>query len=141
MPSMQASLAPQIHQQGCCNLITNYAWSSAELSGPSTPLKKLDMWMRFASRHCYLKGCSYVSAYSWQMHAPALRLGPCHQLLNPSLSSDTRGLASQAQENLRVQSISTWAMACIGPYSQAVRLGDLLLTSGVLGRVLSTLSV
>lgn len=38
-------------------------------------------------------------------------------------------------ERLRVQSISTWAMACIGPYSQALRVGKLLFTAGVLGLV------
>jgi len=42
-------------------------------------------------------------------------------------------------ESLRVQSISTWAMACIGPYSQATRVGDLLFTSGVLGLVPHTM--
>mmetsp|Transcript_33307 Transcript_33307/g.106158 ORF Transcript_33307/g.106158 Transcript_33307/m.106158 type:complete len:722 (-) Transcript_33307:49-2214(-) len=38
-------------------------------------------------------------------------------------------------ERLRVQSFSTWAMACIGPYSQAARVGAGLLTAGVLGLV------
>eukprot|EP00928_Gymnodinium_smaydae_P020181 TRINITY_DN17803_c0_g1_i1.p1 TRINITY_DN17803_c0_g1~~TRINITY_DN17803_c0_g1_i1.p1 ORF type:complete len:707 (-),score=117.13 TRINITY_DN17803_c0_g1_i1:60-2180(-) len=38
-------------------------------------------------------------------------------------------------ENLRVQSISTWAMACIGPYSQAYWVDKLLLSSGVIGLV------
>lgn len=38
-------------------------------------------------------------------------------------------------QRLRVQSISTWAMACVGPYSQAVRRGPLLHTAGVLGLV------
>lgn len=38
--------------------------------------------------------------------------------------------------SLRVQSISTWAMACIGPYSQAKWVGQrLLLSAGVLGLV------
>ncbi|CAK9056934.1 unnamed protein product [Durusdinium trenchii] len=43
---------------------------------------------------------------------------------------------ASARDALRVQSISTWAMACIGPYSQAQRLApDLLCSSGVLGLV------
>mmetsp|Transcript_51592 Transcript_51592/g.109629 ORF Transcript_51592/g.109629 Transcript_51592/m.109629 type:complete len:727 (-) Transcript_51592:63-2243(-) len=36
-------------------------------------------------------------------------------------------------ERLRVQSISTWAMACIGPYSQAALVNGNLMTAGVLG--------
>jgi len=38
-------------------------------------------------------------------------------------------------EFLRVQSISTWAMACIGPYSQALRIEQCLLSAGMLGLV------
>lgn len=40
-----------------------------------------------------------------------------------------------SRDALRVQSISTWAMACIGPYSQAQRVAGRLLSSGVLGLV------
>lgn len=36
---------------------------------------------------------------------------------------------------LHVQSISTWAMACIGPYAQSVTAGSTCLTSGVLGLI------
>jgi diphthine-ammonia ligase len=36
---------------------------------------------------------------------------------------------------LYVQSISTWAMACIGPYSQSVYNKDICMTSGVLGLI------
>ncbi|CAE8639978.1 unnamed protein product [Polarella glacialis] len=49
-------------------------------------------------------------------------------MLGPSASASTGG-------SIRVQSISTWAMASIGPYSQARRSGELLLSSGVLGLV------
>lgn len=45
---------------------------------------------------------------------------------------------SDGRSGLRVQSISTWAMASIGPYSQARRNGcdgGLLVSSGVLGLV------
>lgn len=41
--------------------------------------------------------------------------------------------------HLRVQSISTWAMACIGPYSQAAQVDESLLTAGVLGLVPHTM--
>ncbi|CAK0839128.1 unnamed protein product [Prorocentrum cordatum] len=40
-----------------------------------------------------------------------------------------------ASGRVRVQSISTWAMACIGPYSQALWTGPALLSAGVLGLV------
>jgi diphthine-ammonia ligase len=48
---------------------------------------------------------------------------------------DAGGAASSDLDTLRVQSISTWAMACIGPYSQAMRLSNALLTAGVIGLV------
>lgn len=38
-------------------------------------------------------------------------------------------------QSLRVQSISTWAMPCIGPYSQATRIGPFLFSAGVLGLI------
>lgn len=44
-------------------------------------------------------------------------------------------------ESLRVQSISTWAMACIGPYSQATRVGSLLFSAGVIGLIPHTMAL
>lgn len=44
-------------------------------------------------------------------------------------------------ESLRVQSISTWAMACIGPYSQAWRVGSLLFSAGVIGLIPHTMTL
>eukprot|EP00929_Paragymnodinium_shiwhaense_P064744 TRINITY_DN32478_c0_g1_i1.p1 TRINITY_DN32478_c0_g1~~TRINITY_DN32478_c0_g1_i1.p1 ORF type:complete len:716 (-),score=138.93 TRINITY_DN32478_c0_g1_i1:409-2556(-) len=38
-------------------------------------------------------------------------------------------------KTLRVQSISTWAMACIGPYSQAFWLDDVMYSAGVIGLI------
>lgn len=51
-----------------------------------------------------------------------------------------RARADVDVERLRVQSISTWAMACIGPYSQAARVDGGLLTAGVIGLVPHTMA-
>jgi len=58
-------------------------------------------------------------------------------LLRPKQGEALEGNTDAAVESgsLRVQSISTWAMACIGPYSQALWVGPLLLSAGVLGLV------
>ena len=46
------------------------------------------------------------------------------------------------RDALRVQSISTWAMACIGPYSQVQRpMANMLCSSGVLGLVPHSMSL
>ncbi|KAF4758916.1 ATP binding domain 4 [Perkinsus olseni] len=50
--------------------------------------------------------------------------------------------AAGVVSTLHVQSISTWAMSCIGPYSQAKRFANgTLLTAGVLGLVPHTMSL
>lgn len=54
--------------------------------------------------------------------------------------------AEEPSESLRVQSISTWAMACIGPYSQAFRSGGYLKppeteTEGAVGAALFSAGV
>jgi len=54
---------------------------------------------------------------------------------NKAAESSTDVLDDAAVEFLRVQSISTWAMACIGPYSQALRVEKWLLSAGMLGLV------
>lgn len=50
--------------------------------------------------------------------APGFPAFPC---ANPLKTSGLFGplTGASARDALRVQSISTWAMACIGPYSQA----------------------
>jgi len=56
------------------------------------------------------------------------------------LLRDVKAGHAFASENLRVQSISTWAMACIGPYSQAHRVGTQLFSAGVLGLIPHTMT-
>jgi len=46
-----------------------------------------------------------------------------------------------AFESLHVQSISEWAPACIGPYSQAFRVGTLVFFSGMIGLVPETMQL
>ena len=57
-------------------------------------------------------------------------------MLPPDVMCRVRLIHSRNRfRRLHVQSISTWAMACIGPYAQAVTLGSSCLTSGVLGLI------
>ncbi|KAF4651206.1 ATP binding domain 4 [Perkinsus olseni] len=57
-------------------------------------------------------------------------------------STEAAAAAAAVVSTLHVQSISTWAMSCIGPYSQAKRFDNgTLLTAGVLGLVPHTMSL
>eukprot|EP01006_Ploeotia_vitrea_P037365 TRINITY_DN66123_c7_g2_i1.p1 TRINITY_DN66123_c7_g2~~TRINITY_DN66123_c7_g2_i1.p1 ORF type:complete len:746 (-),score=26.81 TRINITY_DN66123_c7_g2_i1:171-2336(-) len=44
-------------------------------------------------------------------------------------------------DSLHVQSISEWAMACIGPYSQAYTIGNLIQVAGIIGLQPATLTL
>ena len=57
---------------------------------------------------------------------PPLGLGPKHQRM-------ALGTGSNGRQVLHVQSISSWAPSCIGPYSQASMLGGLLHMAGQIG--------
>uniref|UniRef100_A0A0G4HH80 Diphthine--ammonia ligase n=1 Tax=Chromera velia CCMP2878 TaxID=1169474 RepID=A0A0G4HH80_9ALVE len=56
-------------------------------------------------------------------------------ILQTDLGKGGGGGGAGRRQHLHVQSISTWAAACVGPYSQAVRCRNLLLLSGVIGLV------
>lgn len=64
-----------------------------------------------------------------------------HLRLRVLLRSGTCEGTAPNFESLRVQSISTWAMACIGPYSQAMRVGMFLFSAGVIGLIPHSMSL
>jgi enamine deaminase RidA (YjgF/YER057c/UK114 family) len=49
--------------------------------------------------------------------------------------------AAAARRSLHVQSISCWAAACIGPYSQSINAGGLCFLSGQIGLVPATMQL
>jgi len=78
----------------------------------------------------------YAKAFRSQPPARVCIQTPLPEALHLRLRLLLREASSTLEaQSLRVQSISTWAMACIGPYSQAFRVGPLLFSAGVLGLI------
>lgn len=59
----------------------------------------------------------------------------------PSKSSSNSNLPSISKHTMHVQSISHWAPANIGPYSQAIRVGDIIYVAGQIALVPGTLNI
>ena len=79
---------------------------------------------------------SINAAYARHLPASSPPSRACLQLPTPSLLVDmvlVSPASPLARSSLHVQSVSKWAPACIGPYSQCVAAGPLLWLAGQIG--------
>ncbi|XP_050540996.1 uncharacterized protein LOC126905392 [Daktulosphaira vitifoliae] len=59
----------------------------------------------------------------------------------PRKNSSNSNLPAVAKQTMHVQSISHWAPANIGPYSQAIKVGDIIYVAGQIALVPGTLNI